>query len=74
MNVGQLVERVLAGETQVLGENPTQCHFTSTNSTLTDWDRTRIAVVDCRSYGAALPIFRKKRVMLPTLRLLIHTF
>jgi hypothetical protein len=27
MIVEQLVERELAGETEVLGENPPQCHF-----------------------------------------------
>jgi hypothetical protein len=27
MNVDQLVEWELAGETEVIGENPLQCHF-----------------------------------------------
>jgi hypothetical protein len=27
MHVDQLLERVLAGETQVFRENPPQCHF-----------------------------------------------
>jgi hypothetical protein len=38
MNVEQLVEWELARETQVFGENPTQCHFIRHKSHVT-WPR-----------------------------------
>jgi hypothetical protein len=43
MNIKQLVEWELAGETEVLGENLSQSHHKS-HMTLT-WDRTRDAAV-----------------------------
>jgi hypothetical protein len=44
MDMEQLVEWELAGETEVLGENFPQCHFVNHKSHMT-WDRTRSIAV-----------------------------
>jgi hypothetical protein len=44
MNVWQLVERELAGETEVLGENPHHWHYIHRKSHLI-WDRTQASVM-----------------------------
>jgi hypothetical protein len=40
----QSVERKLAWETKILGENPSQCHSVHHKSNLT-WDRTRAVAI-----------------------------
>jgi hypothetical protein len=42
-----LVERVMEGETEVLGENPFRCRYLHFKSYIT-WDRTRVAALGSR--------------------------
>jgi hypothetical protein len=53
MNLEQSVEGELAGETEVLGESLSQCHFVhhKYSNDLT-WDRTRAAAVGSRQLTA----------------------
>jgi hypothetical protein len=58
MNVEQSVERDLAGETEVLGENLPQCHFVHHKSHYDlNWARTRAAAVGSQRLTARAMAF-----------------
>jgi hypothetical protein len=45
MNMAQFVELELAGETEVLRDNPSQCYFAHHKSNNLTWDQTRPTVL-----------------------------